>query len=230
MNSNVMKIRLEPSLNRCYVITVFPSGIPVTIGVKHHKKTTALQFELDQNNQAIKDSNFTTRMFRNLDRCMFCKTFLYLQSEKTETKDFQYKFSGYNRRFERDLLQCAKEKSDLTVGDPNRPANNYLLIMGFKIIGIEDDFLYYFIQRKCYGHVNKTQMLRTVGLQFATERGYRTLESYYNKGTNEFKKVSNVKFTYDENPTTKVEENIDNDLISISSEKSLIGDESQDGE
>jgi len=94
------------------------------------------------------------------------------------------------------MYQFTRERLDFqmnTNGGGNK-SNNYLMIMGWRIFGLEDDLLFFFIQRKCYNTVTRTNVIRTAGLQFATKRGTESLEKYYNQSLNSIKKVSKVPF------------------------------------
>lgn len=188
MKKNNISFELIPTLNCAVTKMAYPGGIPVPFTILYHEKTPALQFVLEAKD--LNSDQFKVKMFRNLNNCYFSKTFFLLESVQDDNKDFQCKFGGINRRFEKDVMPVKKQKFDLDIGDPKRPPNNYLLIMGWKILGCEDDLNYYFVQRKCYNPTTRKNLIRTTGLQFSTTRGYETLQKYYDEQTNGFKKVT----------------------------------------
>ena len=197
-----IKIKVTPSLNRSIVLTAFPTGKPVNFVVSHSKQTTALQFQVDSNASCISTGDVIISMYRNLENCKFCQTFFQLETKKTDSIDFRGKFSGVNRQFDRDIFSFLKEKLDLQLSDSTKNGkphyNNYLLILGWKLFGLEDDVLFYFIQRKAYNTVLRSQIIRTAGLQFATKRGIDALEKYHEKSINGMTKVDHVSFLHDE--------------------------------
>jgi hypothetical protein len=191
-----LKIKLIPTLNRAITLISYPTGKPVHFTIIHNKQNTALQFQVDSSVPFIQKGEVTVSMYRNLENCKFCQTFLMVESQKNDKYDYRCKFSGINRSFEREMYQFTRERLDFqmnTNGGGNK-SNNYLMIMGWRIFGLEDDLLFFFIQRKCYNTVTRTNVIRTAGLQFATKRGTESLEKYYNQSLNSIKKVSKVPF------------------------------------
>ena len=67
----------------------------------------------------------------------------------------------------------------MNVNDNPKKINNYLLILGWKLHGYEDDLNFFFIQRSCMNNITKVNLIRTAGLQFATDRGLDALDQYY---------------------------------------------------
>ena len=193
-DTNNLKIKLLPTLNRGIIYTAFPIGQPVPFTILFNKQSSALQFAVDTQSEAIQQGKIFTSMYRNLNDCKFCKLFFQLQSTKDERYDYRFKFSGVNRYFERDAFRFSKEKLDLQLPDQKKSSNNYLLVLGWKLYDIEDDLIFFFVQRRCYNHILHLNILRTMGLQFATERALEALDKYEERYSTMIRKVPKVEF------------------------------------
>lgn len=178
--------KATPSLNRGITFVSYPLKQPLYFTILYHKITTAIQFKVDTNCSLIRSGKVQIGMFRNLENCKFCQTFFKLENQKDARYDIRAKFSGVNRMFEREIFQFQCEKLDLNVtsGKSNKPTNNYLLVLGWKLVGGEDDLLFFFVQRRGYNSVLRTNVIRTAGLQFSTNRGNEFLKQYYNRKLN----------------------------------------------
>ena len=194
MTKSSILVKLTPTLDRSQVLTTYMQRTPIHFAINYHKITPALQFILENKNPAIQKNIIKVQMFRNLDRCDFCTTFFDMETYIKEGYDYRGKFSGINRMNEANLIRCTTEKLDFyTEGRKN--SQNGLLILGWKVLGLEEDFLFYFVQRKCYNPKTRTRLIRTAGLQFATERGLNGIQSY----------IKNFKDTISENKIDKSE-------------------------
>lgn len=198
-DTNNLKIKLLQTLNRGIIYTAFPIGQAVPFTILFNKQSSALQFSINTNFETEKEKVYVT-MYRNLDDCKFCQTFFQLQSIKDERYDYRFKFSGINRLFERDVFRFSKEKLDLQLPDPHtKSTNNYLLVLGWKLYDIEDDLIFFFVQRRCYNNISRMNILRTMGLQFATDRGMETLDKYNERLSTSIHKVKECDFLKDIN-------------------------------
>ena len=193
MSKSSILVKLTPTLNRSQVLTTYMQG-PIHFAINYHRITPAIQFILENKNPLIQKNIIKVQMFRNLDKCDFCTTFFDMETFVKEGYDVRGKFSGVNRMNESNLIRCATEKLDFyTEGKKN--SQNGLLILGWKIIGLEDDFLFYFVQRKCFNTKTRTRLIRTAGLQFATERGLNGIQNY----------IKNFNDTVEQNKISKTE-------------------------
>jgi len=192
--TNNLKVRLIPTLNRGLIYTAFPTGTPVPFTILFNKQTSALQFGVDTQHNIIRSGDVKVSMFRNLTDCKFCKTFFHLESTKDDNFDYRFKFTGTNRLYERDILKFSKEKLDLHIADQKKSSNNYLLILGWKLYDLADDLIFYFVQRRCYNNISRVNILRTMGLQFATQHGLDTLDRYYEDFEEGMHRVEEVSF------------------------------------
>lgn len=195
--TNNLKIRLLPTLNRGIVYTAFPGGQPVPFTILFNKQSSALQFSVETHSDSIRNGNILASMYRNLDSCKFCQLFFQLQSIKDDRYDYRFKFAGINRIFERDAFRFSKEKLDLQLPDQKKTSNNYLLVLGWKLYDLGDDLIFYFVQRRCYNNITHLNILRTMGLQFATERAISALDKYEERYSNMIRKVPEAEFLKD---------------------------------
>ncbi len=190
-------INLIPTLNRAIVLSAFIGKAPLTFAVKYDKKSSALQFQLDSENDLIKNRIIQVQMYRNLDTCQFCKLFFDMETKTTESTDIRCKFQGVKPLYARHLIQFLREKYDFQVSEKGKPSQNYMIISGWKLQDADNTLLFYFIQRKCYNDATRTNIVRTAGLQLSTSRGLKFLEKYIDSAGNTIRKVDN----YDELPS-----------------------------
>ena len=176
---NNFRVKLTPTLNRAVTFTSYPVGKKVDFATLYNKKTSALQFQIDTFSGVLRSKKIQISMYRNLEKCKFCQTFFNLVSERNDKIDFRCKFDGVNENFENDLFRFSSEKLDFQAGNSNHPSKNYLLVLGWKLFGLEDDLIFYFVQRRCYNLVTKSNIIRTAGLQFATKEGLDSLNNYW---------------------------------------------------
>lgn len=196
-------VNLQNTLNRAIIYCAYPLGKPTYFTILHNKKTSALQFDVDSRFNPIKNGNVKISMFRNLETCNFTKTFFKLENLKTNNYDYQSKFGGVERLHEKHIFPFMKEKIDFQSGNSRDTSTNYMLVLGWKIFDIEDDFMFFFIQRRCYNNISRTNVIRTAGLQLATVRGLEILNNYVEDVDNVIRKVDNLpnfmEFEDDEN-------------------------------
>jgi hypothetical protein len=194
-NKTSINLKMQPTLDRGIIVATWPLKTKTYFTILFNKVTTAIQFKTDPNFSLIKENKIKNLMFRNLENCPFCKTFLILDDKCSERSDVRGKFAGVNRLFEKNLIQFHSEKLDLNSSHNNsKPTNNYLLTLGWRIHGMEDDLLFYFVQRKCYNTVTRTNVIRSAALQFSTERGIDCINKYQEKNNEEFKRVDKFEF------------------------------------
>lgn len=202
-NRTQLTLNLQSSLNRAIVYTAFPMGKAINFIIYHHKKTSAIQFDVDSRSYPIKNNDVTINMYRNLENCKFTKTFFKLENLSTDSYDYQYKFGGIYRSYEKHCFPFCKEKMDLQAGNSNDPSTNYLLILGWKLFDIEDDLIFYFVQRRCYNNITRSNIIRTAGLQFATKRGLDSLDKYVNNSNEIIRKIDKIPDLFNEDVKPK---------------------------
>lgn len=179
-NTKCKKFQLDliPTLSRATMFSGFIYGKPLNFAVKYDKKSTALQFQFDSNSSLIRSGKVKIQMYRNLEICNFSKMFFNLETAKDNYNDYRSKFIGVKPLYSKQLVQFMKEKYDLQVNEKGKPSQNYLMVMGWKIQDIDNDLLFYFVQRKCYNDITRVNVIRTAGLQMFTERGSELFNRY----------------------------------------------------
>lgn len=187
------RIKLISTLDRSITTVAYIKQKPLQFALLYSKTTSALQFQLDTGNSLIQNRRIHASMYRNLENCKFCQTFFHLKTEQNNKNDFRSKFISTRKIFNNDLLEFSSEKLDLQA-DGGKAFNNYVLTLGWKLHGLEDDLVFYFVQRRCYHTVDRKNVIRTSGLQLATDRGLDALDKFYDKNINVIEKVSCVPF------------------------------------
>jgi hypothetical protein len=174
------------------VYTAFPGGKPVTFAILHHKMTSAIQFCVNTNTNPLKNQEVNFAVFRDLNNSTFCRTFLSYENLNNTTHDYQNKFLGVRRSYEKYVIPFFREKVELHIQDSNKPSLNYMIVFGWKLQDINDDLMFYLVQRKCFNNITKKHIIRTAGLQFATKSGLDVLSAYATNSDNSIKKVSKI--------------------------------------
>ena len=175
-----LNIKLSSDYNRAFVFTAYPNNDPVHFSIKYNKTSPSLQFEIGGNNNTVKNGKVSVQMYRNLDICKFTSMFFSLDSTKTEKHDFRSRFVGIRKLYHNEIFKFLNERIDLNVPeDWNKVGQNLLTVTGWKLHSFEDDFIYYFVQRKFFNKVARVSVIRTAGLQFSTPRGEEALQKYY---------------------------------------------------
>ena len=205
-------VNIIPTLNRGMIYTAFPKGEAVQFTILHHKQTSGLQFQYDSKNLLIKKEVVKIQMYRNLETCPFCNAFLDVETIKNDKFDYRSKFSGIKKDYSQFLIPFMQEKLDLQSSNNTTKSNggkNYLLVLGWKLHGLEDELQFFFVQRKCYHPINRVNIIRTAAIQFATDRGMEGLNKYIqDKESTSFIKRDNVpdlnQLTFDEDEDEEI--------------------------
>lgn len=184
-----LHIDIQPSLNRGLIYSAFPIGKAIQFSVLFHKMTSALQFQIDSSSSILKNKEVSVKMFRNLEVCKFCNTFFDLETVSNDRCDFRCKFLNCKGHMQKYLVEFMKEKMDLHVVNSDRSTQNYIMVQGWKILDLGDDLLFFFVQRRCYNNVTRTNVIRTAGLQFSTDSSLEILDKYSNNSDKSSYKV-----------------------------------------
>ena len=187
MNSEQeLNVIITPKLNRCHIYTSFPKNIPVSFALYYNLKSPNIQIRFNKDSNILKDNEIDITIVRNLNNSDFCNCFLKLNTFIDSTTNASCSFSGVKNNFNDSLFQFMNEKTCL-----NSKCVNSISISGWRLYGIENDFIFYFIERKVMDIVTNILNIRTCGLQFSTKRGIRLLSEYYEKNKNSVLKVKN---------------------------------------
>jgi len=190
-----LKVKLvHNQLDRAITYSSHIQRKTVFFTVCHNKMNAPIQFQVDPTSGLIRSNKVEVSMHRNLRNSKFCQAFLQLENIQEEKVDYQNKFSGLERSYERDIFQFLKEKHCFHLSENKKPTNNYLLVIGWKIHGFEDDLNFFFFQRRCYNNITRNNIIRTAGIQFATKKGLKALDNYYDDSQNSIRKIDRVPF------------------------------------
>lgn len=203
-----LKLKLVPNqLDRAVTFNTFMQKRNIFFSVSHNRINSPLKFQVDTNCELIKSNKIEISTFRNLSKSKFCEIFLNLESKKDEKIDYQNKLMGLNRYYEKHIFHFLKEKYYFHIPEVKKPTNNYMLAIGWKIYCYEEEFNFFFFQRRCYNNITRQNTLRTAGLQFATKNGLKALDEYYDHSLNSIKKIDKVPFLIDkENSTADIDD------------------------
>jgi len=182
-------VDLIPTLNRAIVMSAFISEKPLVFSIKHDKKSTALQFQVDPNQPLLKSHKVHVNMYRNLEsNCKFSQLFFNIENIQNKKCDYRGKFLSVKPSMNRVLIPFLKDKYEFQFND-DKISQNYMIIWGWKLQDSDNDLLFYFIQRKCYNDIIGMNVVRTAGLQLYTERGKEIFDRYYENNINDIRKV-----------------------------------------
>ena len=190
-NTNHFNIELKHTLNRCIITSAYPVGPekPIQFAISHHKQTPALQFQVDTRNDLVRSGKVKVLMHRNLENCEFSNTFFDIENTTTDYCDYRGKFLGEKNSYRDNLIQFAREKHDFHIPEGNKRSQNYMLILGWKVLAMEDDFNIFFVQRRCYNKTARIHIIRSAVIQFATERGLNILQRIKTETENNIRKA-----------------------------------------
>jgi len=193
MKETTLKLKMPENLDRAFVVNAFPLGISTKFTVLFSKQNPGLRFSIDSDSNKINNKNIDITMFRNLESSKFCQSFFSLETKEDEKFDYKNKFHGCNKQYEKNIFKYTQERIDLQMSTKaDRPSNNYLLILGFKLFDLDDNLLFFFVQRRIFNSITKLNIIRTTGLQFSTKTGLIALDKYHNNFENSIKKVNGI--------------------------------------
>lgn len=191
---NRLKLKLSETLNRSIVYTAFPKDSPLSFAVMFNKRSSGLETQYDTKNPLVTNRQVKVRLHRDLRSCMFCNTFFNLESVEDGRRDYRSKLIGVNPIFKNTVFQFSSELIDLRTpkdddddlknGKLSKGLNNYINVIGWKVFDYETDLIYYFVERKIFNVITRSQVIRTMGIQMTTDRGYRALCQYYDHYNN----------------------------------------------
>jgi len=181
-NRNRFAIYMSDTLNRSFVFTSYPQNSPVNIAILFSKKNSALEVQYDTKSPIIVTKNIKVRLHRNLNNCMFASTFFKMENLQNNDYDYMSRFVGLNKKYENILLQSSAEKWDLRTETEykTKDNSNYIFVSGWNLYDYSLDLLYYLVQRKFFNTITRTTIIRSVGIQLGTDKGFKILQNYYN--------------------------------------------------
>lgn len=180
MRKEQFRLNMSNTLNRGMVITAFPNDEPLPFSVMFNKKTSGLEVQYNTRSDLILDKGIKVRLNRNLSSCMFSNIFFNLDSIQDDKRDHRTKFLGVNPLYRDVIFQFSAEKLELRASTDykERDGTNYIMITGWKLYDLESDIIFFFVQRKLYNLVSRISVIRTMGVQFTTKRGFDVLNKY----------------------------------------------------
>lgn len=180
MERRELKIQMCDTLNRAITFTAYIKKKALHLCLLTSKRTSALECQYDTKCELISEGTVSVRLFRNLTNCSFCNIFFNLENVENDDLDYRGRFLGVKEEFKDVLLQFSAEKLELrTKTDLTQKDNsNYLTITGWKIFDCEEDIAFFFAQRKIYNVIKRCCIIRTLGVQICTPKGFKLLQRY----------------------------------------------------
>jgi hypothetical protein len=154
--------------------------MPINVVVYYHKKTAGLQFDVDTRPLYIRNKGIKVNLYRNMNKSKFVEMFVNTASIKEPGSDVHCKYEGLKDIHTGLVYNFTKEKLDLNAGKSKSSPNNYVLVLGFKIVNLDNDYNFFFVQRRCYSNDQKNCIIRTAGIQIASPDGF---EAFSNMST-----------------------------------------------
>jgi len=193
---NEIVIPYDKNLSRMIVIPVNIKKVITYFIVKFNKKTNYFDFNTEPDNEYMKKNGIDVKIIRNIGNCPFCNTFLNLENYTDENTDYKNKFLGINKNAYKHVVMISSEKYDLNERKNQKKFyDNYLKIYGFKFLDCENEYYYYFIQRKLYNDVSKISTIRTAGIKYFSQRGeiiVKRCVDYFNQNSLEKTKADKL--------------------------------------
>jgi len=154
--------------------------------IAYNRKNVQLKVDFTKN----LPSGFSIETYRDLNKSEFANTFLRLENLKNDSYDFESKFSGLNRFFEKDIYISIRELHNLRTGKSSDTITNYLLLLVFRFTSASDEYAYMLLQRRSYIKETHMNTIRSMGIEFSTERGRELMHRYKDSYK---EKVQNIK-------------------------------------
>jgi len=178
-----MSLKLGKSFNRSYNIRIpFMKGF-YNIGLYFDKKSTFLLFRVDPDFSDAQEHErgIKINMFKNLESSKFCETFLDLHNYRKSTLDISNQFEKIKDEYTHDISFVLNETITLSKIelDENRTIYDSLNIYGFSLNSYNDEFLFLITERHNVLKRLKKKVVRTSGLQIATNPALSLLDEYH---------------------------------------------------
>jgi hypothetical protein len=77
------------------------------------------------------------------------------------------------------VITFLNERYDFQYNSSRNNPKNSMQVYGWKIHGMEDDLLFFFVQRKCHHPITRLNIIRTAGIQISTPAGINGLNKYH---------------------------------------------------
>ena len=215
MDRKVFKLSISDTLNRALLITAYPKKVPLQFSVLFNKKTSALESQYDTRHELISSGEIKVSLHRNLSTCPFCNIFFNLENAEDSERNYRSKFLNVKTEYKDVILQFFAEKLDLRTGTEYRVKDNsnYLTISGWQLYDYGEDILFFFVQRKIFNVIQRTSIIRTMGIQFNTIQGFEVLKKYEDYTNNSNNEESDEVELPDYLKESNQEENIENKIF-----------------
>jgi len=212
-NENNLNLKIKDTLNKALVYTAFPKDTPLSFAILFDKRSSGLEVQYTTKSPLITSKQVKVRLHRDLRNCMFCRTFFNLESLEDDKHDYRCRFDSIKPMFKNTVFPFCSEILDLKTSSDNERLSssdlyknhnsedyykyitNYINIVGFKVFDFESDLIYIFVERKIFNVITRTQVIRTMGIQMTTDKGFDALckyKEYYDKSIEKSENVNDI--------------------------------------
>lgn len=195
-----MSLKLGKSFNRSYNLRIPITDGYYNIGIFFDSKSTFLLFRVDPDfiYSSFKH-NIKVNMFKNLESSKFCETFIKLHNFRKNTLDISNQFDKIKDEYTHDVSIVSNETITLSkIELHDREVFDTLNIYGFTINSYREEFIFLITERHNVIKRLGKKIVRTSGLQIATNPALEMLDDYHNESRSIEVKHQNIESSKEE--------------------------------
>lgn len=164
---------LSSKYNRCNSLRLSFQNNVSELNIFYNKNNLYTAFNVDQTTYIkTKKAPYHNIIFFDVNKSLFCKTFLDIRSFNTNTIDIR---NQYNSIFpyHRDIIRCELDETCILskhkVTWSKIPQENSISIRAFRLSLYEDDFFYILVERQLIDPVIHKKIIRSSAYQVGNE-------------------------------------------------------------
>lgn len=174
--SKKFSIILNKKLDRNFIITSYPNGLPFNICMTYNKNTVNMQFQFSTTTEEELSKGIYVRSYRNLRKCPFCQLYFELGDKETDLTSYAGYIKNYSSLFNKQVDIKNVELYDFNF-QHNKDFDNYIKVTEYRLKNMkeEHDLIFYFFERKMYNIDKKMEYIRTTAIQLSNVIGLKQL-------------------------------------------------------
>lgn len=184
---------LNEKYNRAYSVKVRFESNELELNVFYNKSNLYTAFTIDQSiYEKAKRGNYTNLIFFDINKSIFCKTFLNTRNFYTNTMDVKNQFVNIMPHH-RDIINCEFDETIILgkqkVTWNKIPQDNSISVRLFRLCLYENNFFYLIAERQLIDPVLHKKIVRTSAYQLGTSESTKYISGIAAKyNTQEVKK------------------------------------------
>ena len=164
---------LSDKFNRCHSLKLQFENDICELSVFYNKGNLYTGFQLDQTTyERTKRGNYSSGVFFDLNKSLFCKTFLDTKNFYTNTMDIKNQFTSIYPHH-KDLIRCELSETIVLSKQHVRwskvPQDNSLTVSVFRLSLYENDMFYVLAERQFIDTILGKKIVRSSAYQIQTE-------------------------------------------------------------